>query len=272
MSPAAPAPAARSSAAAAAAGESPQGKGVRPGYWSGRPPVEPFHLFGPAHLTALAAVGAGVLALRCVRDRPAPTRRAVTKALVAALWGQELGFHAWRAATGRWTPQEMLPIHACSVALWVGGAGALTGSRLLRDYGYYLGVAGAAQALITPDLAGYGPRNVQFAQFFVSHGLLVALGVQLVVNERHRPTWRGAARTWGVLAAQALVAHAVNRRIGSNYMFVTRKPDTASVIDWLPPWPGYIPVLFGVAGVAIGALTLPFSQLRNSRREPSSAD
>lgn len=237
----------------------PRAAGVRHGYWSGQPPAEPFHLFGPAHLAAMGAIGVGLASLRRLKDRPDAVRRRATKAIVAALWGQEIGFHVWRAATGRWTIQEMLPVHVCSVAVWAGGVGALTGNRTLRDYGYYLGVAGASQAILTPDLAEYGPRNVQFAQFFLSHGLLVALGVQLIVNEGHRPTWTGAARTWGLLGAQAAAAHLINQRIGSNYMFVTRKLETASILDKLPPWPRYIPMLFGAVGVALGALTLPFA-------------
>jgi uncharacterized membrane protein YwaF len=32
----------------------------------------------------------------------------------------------------------------------------------------------------------------------------------------------------------------VNWAIGSNYMFIARKPDTPSLIDVLGPWPLYI--------------------------------
>lgn len=240
--------------------------GARSGYWSGRPPAEPFHLFGPAHLATMGAIGVGIASLRCLKNKTDAVRRRATAAIVAAMWAQELGYWAWRAGTGRWSIQEMLPVHACSVAIWAGGVGAFTGNRTLRDYGYYVGVAGAGQAIVTPDLAEYGPRNIQFVQFFLSHALLVALGVQLVVNEGHRPTWPGMVRTWSLMVVQALAAHALNKRIGSNYMYVTRKPETASLLDKLPPWPGYLPILAGVVGGALGALTLPFAGLPGRRR------
>lgn len=237
------------------------------GYFSPDPPARPFRLFGPAHLAALGAVGAGLWGLGRLRGRRPETLAAVKKGLVAAMFGQEVFLHGWRLVTGRWSVREMLPVHVCSWALWLGGVGALTGHRTMRDYSYYLGIAGATQALLTPDLDGYGPGSVRFAQFFASHGLIVAVPVHLLLHEGYRPTWGGAARTLGVLAAQAGLAYAVNSRVGGNYMFVSRKPATASVLDGLPDWPGYVPVLFVAAVGVIAAMTLPFAGLpRRLRR------
>lgn len=238
------------------------------GYFSSQPPAEPFRLFGPAHLVALGVVGAGIASLGCLRGRRPETVARVKTGLVAAAFGQELFLHAWRAATGRWSLAEMLPMHACTWALWLGGVGALTGNTTMRDYSYYLGIAGATQALLTPDLAEYGPGNVQFAQFFASHGLIVAIPMHLVAHEGYRPTWAGAARTLGVLAGQGVLAYGVNRRVRSNYLFVSRKPATASLLDRLPPWPGYVPVLYALAAGGIAVLTLPFAGLPGrGRRE-----
>lgn len=242
------------------------------GYFSAKPPAEPFRLFGRAHLVALGVVGGGIAALGCLRGQSPETLAAVKRGLVVATFAQELFLHGWRAATGRWTLTEMLPVHACTWALWLGGVGALTGNRTMRDYSYYLGIAGAMQALLTPDLAEYGPGNVQFAQFFASHGLIVALPVHLLLHEGYRPTWRGAARTLGVLAGQAVLAYAVNERVGSNYLFVSRKPPTASLLDRLPPWPAYVPVWYTLAAGGIAVMTVPFAGVPGQglrRRRPA---
>ena len=90
----------------------------------------------------------------------------------------------------------------------------------------------------------------------------------LCVAEGYRPTWRGALRTWLLLGAQALVASAVNRRVGGNYLFVSRKPETTSLLDRFPPWPQYIPVLWAVTGGAIALLTLPFTRPPWAMRPP----
>ncbi|WP_342373014.1 TIGR02206 family membrane protein [Propioniciclava soli] len=231
------------------------------GYFSAEPPEQPFRLFGPAHLAAIGVVSAGLCALRGARRLSPRGRRRVRTGLVAALWGQEVFYHGWRAATGRWTPQEMLPVHVCSVAVWGGGVGALTGNRALRDYAYYVGVMGATMAVLTPDLDRYGPRSVRFAQFFASHGLLVAVPVYLCVAEGYRPTWRGAGRTMALLALQGVVAHRINRAVGSNYVFVSRKPEFATALDALPPWPAYLPLMYAAAAAGVAALTVPFAGL-----------
>lgn len=80
-----------------------------------------------------------------------------------------------------------------------------------------------------------------------------------VFVEGRRPTAAGGVRAFGMLLAQAALAHAVNRRLGSNYMFVTRKPDTASILDKLPPWPGYIPCLAVMAAAVFAAEYAPFA-------------
>ena len=48
----------------------------------------------------------------------------------------------------------------------------------------------------------------------------------------------------------------------SNYMFVTRKPDTASVLDKLPPWPRYVPILAAAGVVVFAALRAPWTAVR----------
>ncbi|KAA3662494.1 MAG: hypothetical protein DWQ04_13345, partial [Chloroflexi bacterium] len=51
----------------------------------------------------------------------------------------------------------------------------------------------------------------------------------------------------------------VNWLLGSNYLFIARKPDTASLLDVLPAWPCYIPVLLLLAVLFLGIAYLPFA-------------
>jgi hypothetical integral membrane protein (TIGR02206 family) len=57
----------------------------------------------------------------------------------------------------------------------------------------------------------------------------------------------------------------VNALLGSNYLFVAHKPETASLLDVLPSWPWYIPIiqLLGLAMILL--LYAPFA-LRDWRR------
>lgn len=231
------------------------------GIFSSDPEGRPFELFGPTHLRALAVTGAGIAGTVLAGRRLCPAgRRRGRKLLVGALYAQEVAYHLWKAGAGSWNCREMLPLHLCSTLVWVSGPVLLTPTRLGDDLAWYWGLAGAPQALLTPDLAGYGYPHFRFWQFFTSHGLIVLVPLWQAFVEGRRPSRAGAAPTFALLLAHAGLAHAVNRRLGSNYMFVSRKPETASVLDHLPPWPQYIPVLMAVGVVVFGALGAPFVQ------------
>lgn len=229
------------------------------GYFSAHPDGAPFHLFGARHLIALALTGAGVAGVVATGRRLGPVgRRRAKAAIVASLWGQEVAYHAWKARHGMWNARDMLPLHLCSILVWVGGANLIRPTRLGDDVTWYWGISGAPQALLTPDLAEYGDRHFRFHQFFISHGFLLTIPLWQVFVEGRRPTAAGGVRAFVMLLVLAGHAHLANRHLGSNYMFVTRKPDTASLLDRLPPWPGYIPYLAAIGAAIFGAAWAPF--------------
>ena len=230
------------------------------GYFSAQPDGRPFRLFGVAHVGALALTGLGIAGTIALGRRVGPVGRRRTKAaIVASLWGQEVVYHAWKARHGTWSVRDRLPLHLCSVLVWVGGANLLRPTRLGDDVTWYWGMAGVPQALLTPDLGEHGSRHFRFHQFFISHGFLLTIPLWQVFVEGRRPTAAGGVRAYAMLVAQAGLAYVVNRRLGSNYMFVSRKPDTASIIDELPAWPGYVPCLAAIGVVVFGAAYAPFA-------------
>ena len=69
------------------------------GQWDG----EPFRLFGWPHLTALVvAVAFNVGLVRRFRDADGSVRARVCRVLAVVLWAQELSWHTWNLAVGRW--------------------------------------------------------------------------------------------------------------------------------------------------------------------------
>lgn len=229
------------------------------GYFSATPAGPPFRLFGALHVRALVATGLGVAATIAIgRCQDESGRRRTKRLVVAGLWGQEVAHHAWKRRHGAWNLRTMLPLHLCSVLVWVGGANLIRPTRLGDDITWYWGLAGAPQALLTPDLADFGDHHVRFHQFFASHGVLLMIPLWRLVIEGRRPTAAGGVRAYGMLLAHAGLAHLVNRQLGSNYMFVSRKPDTASLLDRMPPWPGYIPHLMAIGAAVFVAFGAPF--------------
>jgi hypothetical integral membrane protein (TIGR02206 family) len=135
---------------------------------------------------------------------------------------------------------------------------------ITRSYGlyevvYFLGIAGATQAILTPDAGAYGFPHFRFFQVFVSHGAIVTAATYMTIVEGYRPTRASIGRVLVRGNLYALAVGIVNALIGSNYLFIARKPETASLLDVLPPWPWYLPILELIALVMIGLLYLPFA-------------
>ncbi|WP_040157540.1 YwaF family protein [Nigerium massiliense] len=219
-----------------------------------------FVTFSASHWAALAVLALCIAALVTVGRRLGESgRRRVLVGIVVVLWGTELSYHAWRALSGTWTPKEMLPLHLCSVLVWASGFLLLTGNRRLYELSYFWGLAGATQALLTPDIGVYGFPHYRFFQFFVTHGLIVATAVWFTAVEAYRPTWASWRRALVTLVCYGVVVFGVNTVVGSNYLFLNRKPSSRSVLDLLPAWPGYLPYLVGMVVIAFTLFYLPWA-------------
>jgi hypothetical integral membrane protein (TIGR02206 family) len=158
--------------------------------------------------------------------------------MAALLVGCEVSMQAWYAATGNWGVYS-LPFQLCSLMIWLSAASLLTRKRALFEIVFFLGILGALQALLTPDLdAGY--PEYRYFEFFIAHGAIIGTGAFLTAAEGYRPTALSALRAFGWLHVLALPAAITNIWTGSNFMFLARKPSTASLLDLLAPWPWYL--------------------------------
>jgi hypothetical integral membrane protein (TIGR02206 family) len=218
----------------------------------------PFVLFGRAHLAVLAALFLfGIFVLR-FRGADAVTRRRVRIALALLMLVTELSWHAWSYATGTWTLQKLLPLHACSVLVWVTIYTLITRDQATYEFVYLLGVAAPMQALLTPDAGPFGLPHFRAFQTLGAHGFIIIAVLFLTLGERMRPR-PGAVRrvVLGTLVYMAAVT-GVNLAVGSNYMYTLGKPPTASLLDAFGPWPWYLGPMIGLGILACLLMYLPF--------------
>lgn len=217
-----------------------------------------FDFLGTAHLGALAFLFLLNLYLIRFKNSSDGTKAAVRWILALILWGNEIAWHYWNYITGRWTIQTMLPLHLCSILVWIGAWMLVTKSYKIYEFMYFMGIAGAFQVLITPDLGIYGFPHFRFFQTFLSHGLIVTAAIYMTVVEGFRPTWKSMIRVFVWMNLYALIIYFINNSIGSNYLMINHKPELPSILDLLPPWPVYILYmeLIGVASMLL--LYLPF--------------
>jgi hypothetical integral membrane protein (TIGR02206 family) len=86
----------------------------------------------------------------------------------------------------------------------------------------------------------------------------------MVWVERFRPTFKSIGITMVFLNVMLVILVGVNYITGGNYMFLARKPDTASLLDVLGPYPWYLLSLEAVALVLFLLLYAPFAGRRRS--------
>jgi hypothetical integral membrane protein (TIGR02206 family) len=224
--------------------------------WTG----EPFLWFGSAHIAALALVVLlNVLLIWRLKDAPERSKRTAAIVMAAVLWANEIAWHLWNLFTGQWTIQTMLPLHACSLLVWTGALMLVTRNKYIYEFCYFLGIGGALQALLTPDLGLYGYPHFRFFQTFISHGLIITAAIYMTVVYGFRPTWKSLLRVIATLLVYAGIVFGINQWIGSNYLFISHKPPTASLLDMLPPWPYYLPYMLLIGLVVFLILYLPFA-------------
>lgn len=220
----------------------------------------PVELFGKGHLIALA-----IIVLCCFlqfyfrKVWGEREKKIIRWAFAIAILVSESSLHIWSLYWGIWDIQTMLPLHACSVVIWLSVYMLLTKNYAIYEWVYFLGLGGAMQAVLTPaDAAAYNFPHFRIMQTFTSHGLLINIAIYMTVVEGFRPTWQSFKRIFIWLNLYMVVIFFLNLAIGSNYLFVAGKPDFPTLLDALAPWPWYILELEAVGFAIFFILYIPF--------------
>ncbi len=218
----------------------------------------PFVLFSAPHLAALGTLFLLNLGLLQLKHASVRLRHRTSVLLAIVLLLDESAWHIWNWYFGHWSVQTMLPLHLCSLLIWLSGLMLITRNYHIYEFVYFLGIGGAIQYLFTPDLGIYGFPHFRYFQTFLSHGLLLTSGVFMTTVIGFRPIWKSILRVLvGANLYMALI-YGLNELIGSNYLFINAKPATASLLDLLPPWPSYIVYMELIGLLTCVILYMPF--------------
>ena len=219
----------------------------------------PLILFGTAHLSSvlvIAAVGIG-LPLIARRTLSSAEQYRVGLLIATLLVGQE-GFHMWLLANHYdRLLSSLLPLHLCGLSVlltaWVLAARSYPAYEIV----YFWAWGGTLQALLTPDL-DRGFPDPAFIAFFIGHGLVIVGVLYATLVYRFRPTFISIFKSLAALLIAVAVIAPINLWLGTNYLFLSSKPEQASLMDFLGPWPWYILSLAGLALVSSLVYYLPF--------------
>jgi hypothetical integral membrane protein (TIGR02206 family) len=216
-----------------------------------------FVLFGPVHLAILAAVPGAAALLAWIGRQSPVTVRQTRLTLGLLLLVNELTWYGYRLGTEGVRLPEGLPLQLCDLALWMTVTALLTLRPWSYELAYFAGLGGSSMALLTPDL--WAPSwTYPTGYFFAAHGGVIASILFLTWSGMLRPRPSSLWRSFGLLNLYMVSVGLFNAVFGTNYMYLRRKPEAASLLDYLGPWPVYILAGQALALAIFALLWLPF--------------
>lgn len=192
----------------------------------------------PSHISALVFTLSLILLLFFLRNKKY-TRIYARWAIFGCLLGSEAWLNYWYITTGMWNISYTLPFQLCSISLYLCMWMLITKQSWTFEVVYFLGLGGALQALLTPELF-YDFPHFRFIHFFVAHIAIILSVFYMLWVEKKSITKKSMWKAFGALQIIAIIVFLINKQTGGNYMFLARKPSNASIIDLLGPYPWYI--------------------------------
>lgn len=217
-----------------------------------------FRAFTPEHALILAVLVVGALALglagRRQRSRGDDGRFRRRFALLIPLF--TVPFQVLQLLPGDFTLGTSLPLQVCDLS-WIVAVWALwTRDGRAIALLYFWALVLDMQAAVTPSLGQTFP-DPRYFMFWGMHFLTIWAAVYLVCLAGG-PGWRGYRFALICTAVWAAVVVAFNAFTGTNYGYLARKPESASLLDVLGPWPAYVAVEVVILAAAWAAMTWPW--------------
>ncbi|WAA11999.1 TIGR02206 family membrane protein [Fervidibacillus halotolerans] len=200
----------------------------------------PFQMFSGTHMFVLALFlfGAFMLFLFKRKLQVLPLRK-VEIGVACSLIIFELAYHGWMFKNGIWHAYQSLPLELCNISLIFGILLLLTERKGIYDVFLFISLLGATQAVVTP-LLDFNFPHFRFLHFFYTHITMIWIALYYTWVKGYYPTIRSVMKTVLFLNFLLPFILLVNHLTGGNYMFLNRKPKTASLLDYLGPYPWYI--------------------------------
>lgn len=226
-------------------------------YFSG----EQFKPFSFIHLISLSILIIVIILLYILSNKikSLKTDKPIRHALAYILIIIELSFHIWCSIGGVWTSKYNLPFHLCSAATIICIVMLLKKSYRIFKLAYYWGLAGAAFALITPDLSGYNYPHYVFFKYFMLHSFIIISVLYMIFIYDYVLSFKSVSHAFVITNLFAVIVIPVNLLTGGNYLFLCRKPDVYTLLDCFGPWPWYIISMEVIVIVMYSVLYFPFA-------------
>lgn len=201
--------------------------------------METFTLFSTEHFWFIGGGFLGILALTMVSAFLPKYKFAQFSAIVILLI--KLAELSYRHIYVGEPIYSLLPLHMCNLTLIIAILTMLTKSQKLFQLTYYW-CLGALFAVITPDIKYSFPHPLTLS-FYITHFYLLFAAIYGILFFNFKPTFKGWVNAFITLNIFAFVIFFINKKLGTNYLYVNRIPNFSSPLDYFGQWPYYIIVV-----------------------------
>jgi hypothetical integral membrane protein (TIGR02206 family) len=134
----------------------------------------------------------------------------------------------------------------------------INSSHELFDVVYFWGLGGASIALLNPDTSGFVFPHIMFVQFFVGHGCIFICIFFMIFVYEYTPNFNSLKNVFKWTLIYLILVTPLNYLVDGNYSYLKAKPMTGSPLDYLPPYPYYVPILICFMFLLFVLLYAPF--------------
>ena len=201
--------------------------------------METFTLFSTEHFWFIGEGFLGILALTMVSAFLPKYKFAQFSAIVILLI--KIAELSYRHIYVGEPIYSLLPLHMCNLTLIIAILTMLTKSQKLFQLTYFW-CLGALFAVITPDIKYSFPHPLTLS-FYITHFYLLFAAIYGILFFNFKPTFKGWINSFITLNIFAFIIFFINKKLGTNYLYVNRIPNFSSPLDYFGQWPYYIIVV-----------------------------
>lgn len=192
-------------------------------------------------------------------------RRIFVLLLIFITISQELIDDILRWNVGIWDVAEDLPLHMCGISFFTSTYALYSKNQTAFELSYFWGLAGAFQAIITPDPTRF-VMDVSLFWNFLSHGLIILNVLWMIVIDNMRCRVGSYLNAIIITNGILFIISIVNSMLGGNYWFICEKPGGESPFI-MGEWPLYI-IGFQISGILLlGLFYIPMIILRKKGKQ-----
>ena len=197
-------------------------------------------------------------------------QRNVVFILIAITLLQELLHYFFKINLNTFDIAQDLSLHMCGISVFISCYALYTKNQAAFELSFFWGLAGALQAVLTPDPTRFHFGYISTFWSFLSHGIIIMNVFWLIFVDNMRCRKNSLLNTILVTNGAIFIIGIINSAIGNgaNYWFICEKPSGDSPF-LIGEWPYYL-FTFQLAGILFMSLIyLPmwFTVNRNKQLE-----